>query len=64
MTRTHFISSIAFFTAVSSPRSSLMMSGGFALEKPVPTTSHSLVSEKVRVTCLPSKPVAPVMRTF
>ena len=33
VTRTHFTSSIALSTAVSSPRSSLMMSGGFALEK-------------------------------
>lgn len=37
------------------------MCGGDAREKPVPTASHSFDSENVRRTCLPSRPVAPVM---
>ncbi len=42
---------------------SLMMEGGFALENPVPTTSHP-ASWKAFNTWRPSRPVAPVTSTF
>lgn len=59
--RTYFTSSMVLSTAARSERSSLTICGGDALEKPVPTASQSLDSEKVRRTCRPSRPVAPVM---
>ena len=61
LVRTHFTSSRDFSTAAWSERSSLTMCGGDAREKPVPTASQSFDSENVRRTCLPSRPVAPVM---
>lgn len=50
-------------TASRSPRSSLMMDGGEALDSPVPTMSHFLCW-KASTTFLPRRPDAPVMRTF
>ena len=50
-------------TASVSPRSSLMMDGGEARVKPVPTTSHPSLWNAT-TTFRPSRPEAPVMRTF
>ena len=49
-------------TAVWSVRSSLWIEGGFAREKPVPTVLQPALL-KADITCRPSRPVAPVMRT-
>jgi hypothetical protein len=47
--------------SASEPRSSFRVAGGFARANPVPTTVQSFLSKAV-ATCLPSRPVAPVMR--
>jgi len=47
--------------SASEPRSSFRVAGGFARANPVPTTAQSCLS-KALTTCLPSRPVAPVMR--
>lgn len=54
-------SSRVFATSASEPRSSFKIVGGLARVKPVPFTSQPLRS-KLLATCLPSRPVAPVMR--
>ena len=60
-TRTHFTSSSRAEMAVESAKSSFRMTGGLALEKPVPTTSQP-PRWKAWSTCRPSSPVAPVTK--
>lgn len=57
----HYLDSFnAFDTSDSEAKSTLRMVGGFARENPVPTVFQFSRSNTFR-TCLPSKPVAPVM---
>lgn len=58
---THFTPSSIFATSDSEARSSFTIEGGFARVNPVPTTSHPCLWNAF-TTCLPSRPVAPVMR--
>lgn len=48
-------------TSDSEPRSSFTIEGGFARVNPVPVVSHP-ARWKAFTTCLPSRPVAPVIR--
>lgn len=56
----YLTSSIVFATSDSEPRSTFKIVGGLARENPVPTAFQSSRSNAF-TTCLPSKPVAPVM---
>ena len=59
----YLTASRVFATSTSDPRSSFRIDGGLARVKPVPVTSQPALS-KTFTTCLPSRPVAPVMRAF
>ena len=58
---THLASSRTASTEAEELRSSLMIEGGFARVNPVPTTSNPCLWNAL-TTCLPSRPVAPVIR--
>jgi hypothetical protein len=60
---THFASSRILATSFSSNKSSLSVSGGEALLKPVPVTSHPAFL-KAETIARPSKPVPPVTRAL
>jgi hypothetical protein len=57
---TYLTSSRALETSASLPRSSFRIDGGLARVKPVPTT-FQLALWNAFTTCLPSRPVAPVI---
>jgi hypothetical protein len=57
---TYLTSSRALETSASLPRSSFRIDGGLARVNPVPMT-FQLALWKAFTTCLPSRPVAPVM---
>ena len=59
----YLTSSRILSTSTAEPRSSFKTEGGAARVRPVPTTSQPARS-KTLTTCLPSRPVAPVMSTF
>lgn len=59
----YLMSSSAFSISLSLQRSSLMIEGGVALVRPVPTTSQR-ASLKAASTCRPRRPEAPVTSAF
>jgi hypothetical protein len=60
---TYLTSSMTFLTSTSDPRSTFKIESGDARVNPVPTTSQLPLLNSF-TTCLPRKPVAPVMRAF
>jgi len=60
---TYLTSSMTFLTSTSDLRSTFKIEGGDARVNPVPTTSQPPLLNSF-TTCLPRRPVAPVMRAF